>query len=87
VDVPEVHKQNRCENRVGDLVRVCIFDEGPGLARDGLDRCCPLRGAHDYFEQQAPRANPSADDEFLAWYVGCQRFNASPGAALNFRSE
>ena len=29
-------------------------------------------------------ANPSADDEFLAWFVTCQRFNASPGAALNF---
>src|SRR4029453_2415043 len=41
-------------------------------------------GERDYFEQQAPLANPSADDEFLDWFVTCQRFNASPGAALNF---
>jgi class 3 adenylate cyclase len=27
---------------------------------------------------------PCADDEFLEWFVTCQRFNASPGAALNF---
>ena len=41
-------------------------------------------GERDYFEQQARLANPSADDEFVDWFVTCQRFNASPGAALNF---
>src|SRR6266568_1083097 len=41
-------------------------------------------GERDYFEQQARGANPSADDEFVDWFVTCQRFNASPGAALNF---
>lgn len=41
-------------------------------------------GERDYFEQQARATNPSADDEFLDWFVTCQRFNASPGAALNF---
>ena len=41
-------------------------------------------GERDYFEQQARLANPGADDEFVDWFVTCQRFNASPGAALNF---
>lgn len=41
-------------------------------------------GERDYFEEQARMANPSADDEFVSWFVTCQRFNASPGAALNF---
>jgi len=29
-------------------------------------------------------ANPRADAEFVDWFVTCQRFNASPGAALTF---
>jgi class 3 adenylate cyclase len=41
-------------------------------------------GERDYFEHQARMANPSADDEFVDWFVTCQRFNASPSAALNF---
>jgi class 3 adenylate cyclase/pimeloyl-ACP methyl ester carboxylesterase len=41
-------------------------------------------GEREYFEEQARAANPSADDEFVDWFVTCQRFNASPGAALNF---
>jgi class 3 adenylate cyclase len=41
-------------------------------------------GERDYFEQQARTTNPGADAEFLDWFVTCQRFNASPGAALNF---
>jgi class 3 adenylate cyclase len=41
-------------------------------------------GERDYFEQQARAANPRADEEFVDWFVTCQRFNASPGAALNF---
>ena len=41
-------------------------------------------GARDDFEAQARQANPAADDEFIDWYVTCQRFCASPGAALTF---
>lgn len=41
-------------------------------------------GERDYFEQQARLANPKADEKFVDWFVTCQRFNASPGAALNF---
>jgi class 3 adenylate cyclase len=41
-------------------------------------------GARDYFEEQARQINPGADQEFLDWYVTCQRFCASPGAALTF---
>jgi len=41
-------------------------------------------GERDYFEQQARTTNPNPDAEYLDWFVTCQRFNASPGAALNF---
>jgi class 3 adenylate cyclase len=41
-------------------------------------------GAREYFEAQARQLNPAADDEFIDWYVTCQRFCASPGAALTF---
>ena len=41
-------------------------------------------GARDYFEELARRIDPGADEEFLDWYVTCQRFCASPGAALTF---
>jgi class 3 adenylate cyclase len=41
-------------------------------------------GARDYFEAQARQIDPEADEEFLDWYVTCQRFCASPGAALTF---
>jgi class 3 adenylate cyclase len=56
----------------------------PGAWREQLREVRERWGERDYFEQQARMANPSADDEFLAWFVTCQRFNASPGAALNF---
>jgi class 3 adenylate cyclase len=41
-------------------------------------------GTREYFEAQARLINPAADDEFLDWFVTCQRFCASPGAAHAF---
>jgi class 3 adenylate cyclase len=41
-------------------------------------------GERDYFEAQAREINPAADEEFLEWFVNCQRSCASPGAALTF---
>jgi len=42
-------------------------------------------GERDYFEQQARDAfGSAADDELVDWYVECQRFCASPGAAVAF---
>jgi pimeloyl-ACP methyl ester carboxylesterase len=56
----------------------------PDAWREQLREVRQLWGEREYFEQQVRGANPSADDEFLDWFVTCQRFNASPGAALNF---
>jgi class 3 adenylate cyclase len=56
----------------------------PDAWREQLREVRQRWGERDYFEEQARAANPAADDEFLAWFVTCQRFNASPGAALNF---
>jgi class 3 adenylate cyclase len=41
-------------------------------------------GAREYFEEQARGIDPEGDEEFLDWFVTCQRFCASPGAALTF---
>jgi class 3 adenylate cyclase len=41
-------------------------------------------GAREYFEAQAREIDPAADEEFIDWFVTCQRFCASPGAALTF---
>jgi class 3 adenylate cyclase len=41
-------------------------------------------GTREYFEAQAREINPAGDDEFIDWFVTCQRFCASPGAALTF---
>ena len=41
-------------------------------------------GSREYFEAMAREINPEADTEFLDWFVTCQRFCASPGAALTF---
>jgi len=41
-------------------------------------------GARDYFEEQARELDPEGDEDFLDWFVTCQRFCASPGAALTF---
>jgi class 3 adenylate cyclase len=43
-----------------------------------------LWGNRAYFEAQARAANADADPEFVEWFVTCQRFCASPGAALTF---
>ena len=43
-------------------------------------------GAREYFEAQAREIDPAADDEFIDWFVTCQRFCASPGAALTVLS-
>jgi class 3 adenylate cyclase len=56
----------------------------PDAWREQLREVRQRWGERDYFEQQARMANPAADDEFVSWFVTCQRFNASPGAALNF---
>lgn len=42
-------------------------------------------GSRDYFEEQARAIDPDGDREFIDWYVTCQRFCASPGAALTFQ--
>jgi pimeloyl-ACP methyl ester carboxylesterase len=52
--------------------------------REQLREVRQLWGEREYFEKQARGANPSADEAFVDWFVTCQRFNASPGAALNF---
>ncbi|MET0938530.1 MAG: adenylate/guanylate cyclase domain-containing protein [Gaiellaceae bacterium] len=42
-------------------------------------------GERDYFEQQARDTfGAAADDELVEWFVECQRFCASPGAAVAF---
>jgi class 3 adenylate cyclase len=41
-------------------------------------------GERAYFEAQARQLNPEGDEEFLEWFVTCQRFCASPAAALTF---
>jgi pimeloyl-ACP methyl ester carboxylesterase len=42
-------------------------------------------GEREYFEQQAREAyGATAADELVDWYVECQRFCASPGAAVAF---
>ena len=56
----------------------------PDAWREQLREIRELWGERDYFAQQARNADPRADDDFVDWFVTCQRFNASPGAALNF---
>jgi class 3 adenylate cyclase len=41
-------------------------------------------GDREYLESQARGIDPGADDDFVDWFVTCQRFCASPGAALTF---
>jgi class 3 adenylate cyclase/pimeloyl-ACP methyl ester carboxylesterase len=55
-------------------------DEWRAQLRDIRERW----GARDYFEAQARQINPDGDEEFVEWFVTCQRFCASPGAALTF---
>jgi class 3 adenylate cyclase len=41
-------------------------------------------GEREYFERDARVMDPEGGEEYLDWFVTCQRFNASPGAALTF---
>ena len=57
------------------------IDEWHAFVREVRERW----GERDYFEQQAREAFASAaDDELVEWFVECQRFCASPGAAVAF---
>jgi pimeloyl-ACP methyl ester carboxylesterase len=55
-------------------------DEWRALLRTTRERW----GEREYLEAQAQEINPAADDDFVDWFVTCQRFCASPGAALTF---
>lgn len=55
----------------------------PDAWRERLREVRHRWGERDFFEEQARAENPSADEEFVDWFVICQRFCASPGAALN----
>ena len=52
--------------------------------RDQLRTIRERWGERRYFEAQAREINPAADEQFLEWFVTCQRFCASPAAALTF---
>jgi class 3 adenylate cyclase len=41
-------------------------------------------GEREYFERDARVMDPEGGEDYLDWFVTCQRFNASPGAALTF---
>src|SRR5205809_2923790 len=65
-------------------VRADDYPFGPSEEewRTGLRAIRERWGSRGYFEEQAGVINPTADDEFIDWFVTCQRFCASPGAAL-----
>jgi|GraSoiStandDraft_49_1057285.scaffolds.fasta_scaffold24260_2 class 3 adenylate cyclase len=67
-------------------VRADDYPFGPSEEewRTGLRAIRERWGSRGYFEEQAGVINPTADDEFIDWFVTCQRFCASPGAALTF---
>jgi len=74
---------------VGTVTRVVRTDDypwGPSEDewRDELRAIRERWGTREYFEAQAREMNPDADEEFVDWFVTCQRFCASPGAALTF---
>jgi class 3 adenylate cyclase len=73
-------------NTPARLVKAQDYPYGldPEAWREQLREVRQRWGERDYFEQQARVANPNANEEFVSWFVTCQRFNASPGAALNF---
>jgi class 3 adenylate cyclase len=72
-------------NRPARAVKTGDYPYGlePDVWREQLREVRQRWGERDYFEEQARMTNPSANDEYLAWFVTCQRFCASPGAALN----
>ena len=55
-------------------------DEWRAQLRDMRERW----GTRESLEEQARSLNPDADEEFVDWFVTCQRFCASPGAAVTF---
>src|SRR5213078_4213962 len=67
-------------------VRADDYPFGPSEEewRTGLRAIRERWGSRGYFEEQAGVINPTADDEFIDWFVTCQRFCASPGAAVTF---
>jgi class 3 adenylate cyclase len=74
---------------VGTPARVVQADDYPygPSAEEWRSRLREIRerwGQREYFEAQARELDPEADDEFIEWFVTCQRFCASPGAALTF---
>jgi class 3 adenylate cyclase len=73
----------------GTPVRLVAADDYPfGMSED--EWRAQLRdirnrwGTREALEEQARYLNPAADDEFVEWFVTCQRFCASPGAAVTF---
>jgi class 3 adenylate cyclase len=74
---------------VGTLARVVRTDEYPygPSEEEWRERLRAIRerwGTREFFEAQAREMKPDADEEFVDWFVTCQRFCASPGAALTF---
>jgi class 3 adenylate cyclase len=73
----------------GTPARVVRSDDYPygapeGEWREELREIRERWGTRDFFEDQARELNPAADQDFIDWFVTCQRFCASPGAALTF---
>jgi class 3 adenylate cyclase len=68
-------------------VRAADYPFGPTIEewRTHLREARERWGEREYFEDQAREAyGPAADEEFVDWFVECQRFCASPGAAVAF---
>jgi pimeloyl-ACP methyl ester carboxylesterase len=68
-------------------VRAADYAFGPTMEQwhSSLREVRERWGERGYFEDQAREAFGSvADDELVKWYVECQRFCASPGAAVAF---
>ena len=73
----------------GTPARVVATDDYPfGMSEDKwraqLRDIRERWGTREALEAQARFLNPAADQEFVDWFVTCQRFCASPGAALTF---
>jgi class 3 adenylate cyclase len=71
------------------LARVVRADDYPyGVSEDEwraeLREVRERWGEREYFEEDALLMDPEGGPDYLAWFVTCQRFNASPGAALSF---
>jgi len=68
------------------MVRTEDYPYGPSEEewREELRAIREQWGKREFFEAQAREMKPDADEEFVDWFVTCQRFCASPGAALTF---